>query len=57
MAVNKVIMNTATGVETLIDLTEDTVTPNTLLAGATAHDASGNSITGAAVVPTKVSEL
>lgn len=32
--------------ETLIDLTEDTVTPATLKLGATAHDASGRRITG-----------
>lgn len=42
MAVNQVIY----GGETLIDLTGDTVTPATLLAGTTAHDASGNQITG-----------
>lgn len=42
MAVNKVILRG----ETLIDLTEDTVTPETLALGATAHDASGNQIVG-----------
>lgn len=42
MAVNQVIY----GGETLIDLTSDTVTPEKLLSGATAHDASGNPITG-----------
>ena len=57
MAVNKVVMNTATGVETLIDLTEDTVTPETLLAGATAHNARGELIVGTIEIPTKVSEL
>lgn len=46
MAVNKVVMNTENGAQTLIDLTGDTVTPETLAAGATAHDASGNEITG-----------
>lgn len=44
MAVNKVIVNG----ETKIDLTADTVTPATLMAGATAHDASGNQIVGEA---------
>lgn len=44
MSVNKVIY----GAETLIDLTSDTVTPETLENGATAHDASGNIITGLA---------
>lgn len=44
MAVNKV---EAFG-ETLIDLTNDTVTPETLAEGATAHNASGEPITGIA---------
>lgn len=35
--------------ETLIDLTGDTVTADKLLAGATAHDASGSAVTGAVV--------
>ena len=43
MAVNRV--DTADG-KTLIDLTGDTVTPENLLDGITAHDASGNPITG-----------
>lgn len=42
MAINKVIY----GGETLIDLTADTVTPESLLAGKTAHDKSGASIEG-----------
>ena len=42
MAVNKVIY----GDKVLIDLTEDTITSATLLAGETAHDASGTKITG-----------
>lgn len=42
MSVNKV---TAFG-ENLIDLTEDTVTKDALIKGVTAHDASGNSVTG-----------
>lgn len=40
--VNKVIVNG----ETIVDLTSDTVTPETLLEGSTAHDSSGASITG-----------
>lgn len=44
MGVNKVIY----GAETLIDLTGDTVAPETLARGATAHDASGALITGTA---------
>ena len=42
---NKVVYNG----QTLIDLTGDTVTPQTLLSGYTAHDASGAVITGEAV--------
>lgn len=47
MAVNKVDYSG----ETLIDLTEDTVTPDVLLSGETAHSASGEVITGRAVLP------
>lgn len=47
MAINKVIYNTENGAETLIDLTRDSVTPETLAEGVTAHDASGNVIAGA----------
>lgn len=42
MAINKVIY----GGRTLIDLTADSVTPEVLLSGATAHDKSGEAITG-----------
>lgn len=42
MAVNKVVY----GATVLVDLTEDTVTADKLLKGATAHDASGQLITG-----------
>lgn len=41
-SVNKVVVN---GV-TRLDLTEDSVTPQTLLAGATAHNAAGEQIEG-----------
>ena len=43
MAKNKVIY----GGTVLIDLTNDTVTANSLLSGATAHDRGGNAINGA----------
>ena len=46
MGVNKVVYNTKDGAITLIDLTSDTVTPDTLAEGVTAHDASGNLIVG-----------
>jgi hypothetical protein len=46
MAINKVVYNTENGAETLIDLTGDTVTPETLAKGVTAHDKSGTTITG-----------
>lgn len=46
MGVNKVTMNGTDGERTLIDLTGDTVKPETLARGATAHDASGEPITG-----------
>lgn len=43
MAVNKVEING----ETKLDLTQDTVTPENLLSGATAHNAAGEQISGA----------
>ena len=46
MAVNKVVMNTASGEETLIDLTSDTITPETLVSGTTAHNKAGMIIVG-----------
>ena len=48
MAVNKVVYNN----ETLIDLTNDTVTTNDLVKGVVAHDKSGTRINGALVVRT-----
>ena len=48
MANNKVVY----GGRTLIDLTSDTVTPDKLALGVTAHDKSGNKITGTAKVGT-----
>lgn len=42
MAVNKVVYGTTT----LVDLTEDTVTADSLLEGATAHNAAGEQVTG-----------
>ena len=46
MAVNKVVYNSASGTQTLIDLTGDTVTPEKLAKGITAHNAKGEVITG-----------
>lgn len=46
MANNKVQLSDGT---TLIDLTQDTVTPQTLLSGATAHNAAGEKISGSVV--------
>lgn len=43
--------------ETLIDLTGDSVTPQSLLNGYSAHNRAGELIEGLAVVPAKVSEL
>lgn len=50
MGVNKVVMNTPNGEETIIDLTDDSVIPETLPEGVTAHDASGEPIVGTMVV-------
>ena len=46
MAVNKVEYNDNGQIKTLIDLTADTVTADKLAKGYTAHDMSGNIITG-----------
>lgn len=46
MAVNKVEVNG----ETKLDLTQDTVTPENLLSGATAHNSAGEQISGAVAV-------
>ena len=48
MAVNKVVYNN----NTLIDLTNDTVTTNDLVEGVIAHDKTGTQINGALVVRT-----
>lgn len=48
MAVNHVIING----ETSLDLRADTVAPEKLLSGATAHDAAGETITGTYVPKT-----
>lgn len=47
MAVNKVSINGAT----VLDLTADTVTPETLSMGVTAHNAAGELITGTHIEP------
>lgn len=44
MAVNRVVYSG----KTLIDLTDDTVTPETLIAGTKAHNSAGQMITGTA---------
>lgn len=43
---NKVVVNN----ETIIDLTEDTISADKILSGYTAHDASGATITGTVVI-------
>lgn len=48
MAENTYINKVVLGNDTLLDLTEDSVTENTLLEGETAHKASGEPITGTA---------
>lgn len=53
MAINKVVY----GNSTLIDLTEDTVSADKLLAGETAHDRSGAQIVGSVVTAEVVDNL
>lgn len=47
--VQKLINKVVLGSDTLLDLTSDTVTPETLLVGTTAHNAKGEIITGTLV--------
>lgn len=47
MAYSKVIINRNGEVETIIDLTGDTVTAQTVLAGSSAHGKDGAAISGA----------
>lgn len=49
MAVNPYVNKVEFDGSTLVDLTNDTVTPQTMLAGTTAHDRSGAPITGTVV--------
>lgn len=51
--VNKVVY----GGETLLDLTGDSVTPETLLSGATAHNAAGERIAGAVDLSAKQNKI
>lgn len=53
MDVNKVVY----GDETLIDLSGDSVTPETLLQGATAHNAAGAAIEGVVDLSTKQDKI
>lgn len=53
MAINKVIF----GDDTLMDITDSTVTPSSLVEGVVAYSRSGERITGEAVIPTKYSQL
>lgn len=50
MAIKKVVYKG----KVLIDLSNDTVTPETLLEGYTAHDAKGNVIVGTLKLPEEV---
>lgn len=48
MAINKIVY----GTNVLVDLTTDTVAPDKLLLGVTAHDKSGAKITGSVTFAT-----
>ena len=52
MAENQYVNKVIYGNTTLIDLTEDTVIPEVMLAGYTAHDASGEIIEGSIEIAT-----
>lgn len=46
MAINKIVLNTDDGQQTLVDLTDSTVTADKLAKGVTAYDKAGEKITG-----------
>ena len=54
---NTVEIVTPHGKETIIDLTSDSVTPEKLMEGETAHDKSGNQIVGTFAFQTEEWEL
>lgn len=56
MEVNKIIINTSEGEKVLVDLTGDTVKPEVLGKGETAHDASGKPIAGTFTLETEMTE-
>lgn len=56
MAVSKVVMNTADGEKTLIDLTEDTVSEETVFKGNTFHGANGDVKTGTFTIAEELSD-
>lgn len=46
MAINKIVLNTDSGDRVLVDLTGDSVTPETTFAGKKGHGANGEPFTG-----------
>ena len=56
MGINKIVLNTDQGEQVLIDVTEDTVTPETLFEGATAHDKAGDRISGTFTITPELEE-
>ena len=57
MASNSYVNKVIYGSQTLIDLTSDTVTSDSMLAGTSAHNAAGETITGNIVLPSVVGEV
>ena len=57
MAVNENVNKVVYGNSTLIDLTGDTVAPEALVSGYTAHDKSGASVTGTLELPSSSNPL
>lgn len=56
MAVNKVVMNTENGAETLIDLTNDTVSSGEVFKGTTFHGSDGEAKTGTFTISEEITE-
>lgn len=47
MAINKIVLNTDSGEQVLVDLTGDSVTADSLVVGSVAHGADGEIVNGA----------
>ena len=57
MGVNKVVMNTPKGEQTIMDITDSTITPETMAEGAVGYNAEGERVVGTAKLSGDSSDL